>query len=126
MWDASSLRGYSVAVSGEHFGKIADFLFAGPDWAIASLVIEAGSWLQSRRVVVPVADFGHPIVETRTITLQLTADQVAQLPDHAPDLSVVDMHSLDTIAKASVEGIAAMQAGDLDVAPLQSYFKGTF
>ena len=29
-------------------------------------------------------------------------------------------------AKASVEGIAAMQAGDLDVAPLQSYFKGTF
>ena len=29
-------------------------------------------------------------------------------------------------AKASVEGIAAMQAGALDVAPLQSYFKGTF
>jgi carbamoyl-phosphate synthase large subunit len=29
-------------------------------------------------------------------------------------------------AKASVQGIAAMQAGDLDVAPLQSYFKGTF
>jgi carbamoyl-phosphate synthase large subunit len=29
-------------------------------------------------------------------------------------------------AKASVEGIAAVQAGALDVAPLQSYFKGTF
>jgi len=29
-------------------------------------------------------------------------------------------------AKASVEGIAAMQAGALDVAPLQSYFKSTF
>jgi len=29
-------------------------------------------------------------------------------------------------AKASVEGIAALRAGALDVAPLQSYFKGTF
>jgi carbamoyl-phosphate synthase large subunit len=29
-------------------------------------------------------------------------------------------------AKASVEGIAAVQGGALDVAPLQSYFKGTF
>ena len=29
-------------------------------------------------------------------------------------------------AKASVEGIAAVSAGALDVAPLQSYFKGTF
>jgi len=29
-------------------------------------------------------------------------------------------------AKASVEGIAAVLAGELDVAPLQSYFKGTF
>ena len=29
-------------------------------------------------------------------------------------------------AKAAVEGIAAMQAGALDVAPLQSYFKSTF
>jgi carbamoyl-phosphate synthase large subunit len=29
-------------------------------------------------------------------------------------------------AKASVEGIAAVSAGALDVAPLQSYFKSTF
>lgn len=29
-------------------------------------------------------------------------------------------------AKASVEGIAALRAGALDVAPLQSYFKGAF
>ena len=29
-------------------------------------------------------------------------------------------------AKASVEGIAAVHGGALDVAPLQSYFKGTF
>ena len=30
------------------------------------------------------------------------------------------------VAKASVEGIAAVMEGGLDVAPLQSYFKGTF
>jgi len=29
-------------------------------------------------------------------------------------------------AKASVEGIAAVHGGALDVAPLQSYFKGAF
>ena len=29
-------------------------------------------------------------------------------------------------AKASVEGIAAVREGGLDVAPLQSYFKGAF
>ena len=29
-------------------------------------------------------------------------------------------------AKASVEGIAAMREGPLDVAPLQSYFKSLF
>ena len=29
-------------------------------------------------------------------------------------------------ARASVEGIAALKAGALDVAPLQSYFKSTF
>jgi carbamoyl-phosphate synthase large subunit len=29
-------------------------------------------------------------------------------------------------ARASVEGIAAMRAGGLDVAPLQSYFKSSF
>ena len=29
-------------------------------------------------------------------------------------------------ARAAVEAIAALQAGDLEVAPLQSYFNGSF
>lgn len=104
LWNVSSLGGYAVVASGEHAGKIADFLFEQPGWGITALVIETGSWLQSRRVRVPIAAFSQPVVETRTITLKLTAQEMGELPDETHGQSNAPAISLEAIAHAAVEG----------------------
>ena len=60
-----------------------------------------------------------------------TVDGAAALTDSFTLRRTALMHKIayyTTVAgaKASVEGIAALRAGALDVAPLQSYFKSTF
>ena len=111
LWNASSLRGYSVMISGEQAGTLHDFALSDSDWTIAALVIETGSWLSSRRICVPVSEFGHPVAETRQILLCLSQDQLTALPDTPPGSPP---RLLGAIDQAAVEGSDANVGHVLD------------
>jgi sporulation protein YlmC with PRC-barrel domain len=76
-----SLAGYSVAAEDGAMGKIHNFLFDDHAWIVRYFVIETGSWLRSRRVLISPVAAGPPDWSRGTIPVSLTREQVRDSPD---------------------------------------------
>jgi len=53
LWKASTIHGYAIAASDGEIGRVSDFLFDDATWLIRWLVVETGSWLSGRKVLLP-------------------------------------------------------------------------
>lgn len=53
--DLKTVIGSSVIATDGEIGKIRDFLFDDRSWTICHLVIDLGTWLNRREVVLPIA-----------------------------------------------------------------------
>ena len=104
LWNASSIRGYSVFASGELVGTVKDFVFDELAWTIAGLLVDTGSWLSSKVVHVPVSAFGQPVAETKQITLKSAPGSLADSPDGEADRIGAGLRALAPLDKATVEG----------------------
>ena len=54
------LRGFTVAASDGPIGAVKDFLFDDQTWKIRWLVVDTGSWLLGRMVLVHASAIGEP------------------------------------------------------------------
>ena len=81
LWNASSLRGFAVEATDGAIGTVGDLLFDDQSWTVRWLVVETGSWLASRNVILPVSALGKPHEATRKFTVDLTRKQVRDSPD---------------------------------------------
>jgi len=104
LWDASSVRGYSIVASGDQTGTVKDFIFDEAGWTISRLTIDIGTWLSSRLVYVPVSAFAHPDAQTQKIPLTLTSAELDACPVGELDALGGQFHSLAALSKAAVEG----------------------
>ena len=84
----SALKGYSIEASDDMIGTVTDFLFDDRTWRMRWAVVDTGTWLSSRMVLI------HPpaIFETdhskRMLRVDLTKAQVEASPDLARDMPV--------------------------------------
>lgn len=78
---ASATRGYSVMATDGPLGTVSDMLFDDATWAVRWLVVDTGTWLNDRRVLIPAAVLGQPDPAVRDIRVRLTMDQVRNSPD---------------------------------------------
>jgi len=69
-----------IATDGE-IGKIRNFLFDDLSWRILYLVVDVGSWLSRRDVVISVSVIDQPDWKTKTFRVNLTKEQVKHSPD---------------------------------------------
>lgn len=84
----SSMIGYKAhAIDGE-VGKAHDFYFDDTTWTIRHLVVNTGTWLNERLVLVPPAKLGQPLWEERRFPIDLAKDQIEHSPDVETDLPV--------------------------------------
>lgn len=75
------LRGGPVfAVDGD-VGAIRDFFFDDDTWTIRYVVADTGTWLQGRRVLIPLSALHEPDWDQRRIPVRLTREQVRNSPD---------------------------------------------
>jgi len=84
----NSLLGSAILAKDGELGKVRDFLFDDRAWTIRYLVVETGSWLSSRQVLLSPASAGSPDWEKLVIPVDLTMDQVRQSPDIGSDKPV--------------------------------------
>jgi hypothetical protein len=76
----SALPHWKVKAHDGEVGSIADVLFDDRAWGARYLVIEAGGWLDSRRVLLSPASVRRPAGEIGLLTADITREQVRSAP----------------------------------------------
>jgi len=78
----TDLRGFSLGAIDGTIGKVDDFHFDDVDWGIRYLIVDTGSWLSGRRVLISPVAVGHAGWMARRLPVALTRAQV----EHSPDI----------------------------------------
>jgi sporulation protein YlmC with PRC-barrel domain len=73
--------GYTIKATDGELGKVHDFFFDEATRTIRYMVVETGTWLSGRKVLISLAAMGKPDWETSTFAVNLTCDQVRKSPD---------------------------------------------
>jgi hypothetical protein len=88
LWTASTIKGYAIAARDGRIGVISDFLFDDATWLVRWLVVDTGTWLSSRKVLLPPSALGHLHPDTKEFSIRLTKKEVEDSPDIDTDKSV--------------------------------------
>jgi hypothetical protein len=75
------LEGYSIGAVDGPIGKVTDFYFDDASWVVRFLVVETGSWLSSRKVLISPIALGTPDWAYRNLPVTITREQVRASPD---------------------------------------------
>lgn len=75
------LLGSTVTATDGHVGKVGDFYFDDEKWTIRYFIVDTGSWLTGRRVLVSPSAFGKPDWLTHQIPVNLSKEKVKNSPE---------------------------------------------
>lgn len=85
---SSELKGYAIAAKDGTIGTVSDFLFDQTTWTVRWLVVDTGTWLTGRKVLVHPSAIDHVDHEQRQIDVALTQTQVEGSPNIGQDRPV--------------------------------------
>lgn len=88
------LEGYAVRATDGTIGHVKDFYFDDKTWAVRYLVVETGSWLSSRKVLISPIAVDHPDWTGRVLPVSITKEQVKNSPDIDTDKPVSRQHEM--------------------------------
>jgi sporulation protein YlmC with PRC-barrel domain len=84
----SALKGYAIEASDGTIGTVHDLLFDDRSWKIRWLVIDTGTWLTGRRVLIHPSAIWKVEFRRRILQVKLTKAQVKASPDDSLDRPV--------------------------------------
>ena len=127
------LKHYTIGATDGEIGHVTDFFFDDQDWVIRYLVVETGSWLLSRKVLITPYSLLEPDWLHKRLPVRINRDQLKNSPDidtakpvsHQQGIRYADFHGdpyywggagmLDAdLSPAKVAKIAAAQDADDD------------
>jgi hypothetical protein len=88
--NVKDLRGYAIRAIDGVIGEVHDLYFDDEDWAIRYLVVDTGSWLSGRKVIISPLAIGDPDWASQQLPVSLTKAQVERNIGHLKDLLVDD------------------------------------
>ena len=77
----NEMEKYSIRATDGDIGQVKDFYFDDVAWVIRYLVVEAGSWLNSKKVLISPISIQTPDWEQRVLPVRITKEQVKKSPD---------------------------------------------
>jgi hypothetical protein len=83
---AKEVIGYRVEARDGAIGSIEDFLFGDASWAIRSVVMDTRNWWPSKHVVIPPQRFESVSWEKRSVTVDLTREEIKSSPEFGTDV----------------------------------------
>ncbi|NDP40392.1 MAG: PRC-barrel domain containing protein [Rhodoferax sp.] len=89
------LQNLSIGATDGAIGDVTDFYFDDDAWVIRYLVVDAGSWLSSRKVLISPIATGKPDWEHKRLPVSLTREQVKNSPDIDTNMPVTRQHETD-------------------------------
>jgi len=77
----SGLKGYTLGATDGEIGHVTDFFFDDQRWTIRYLVVETGSWLMSRKVLISPFSLAPADWEHKRLPVHITREAVKNSPD---------------------------------------------
>jgi len=84
----SPLKGFTIKASGGGVGTVVDFLFDDTSWKVRWLVIDCGTWLTGRKVLIHPSAISRQDLEQQEFVVALTKAQVEGSPELVEDQPV--------------------------------------
>ncbi len=92
---SKDLQDLNIVATDGAIGEVEDLYFDDQTWAIRYLVVDAGSWLSSRKVLISPIAAGKPDWSDMLLPVSLTREQVKNSPDIDTDMPVTRQHESD-------------------------------
>jgi hypothetical protein len=86
------LEGFAIRAADGTIGHVSDFYLDDRSWVIRYLVVETGSWLSSRKVLISPFSIGDPDWTGKVLPVSITMQQVRNSPDIDTDKPVSRQH----------------------------------
>ncbi len=90
----SDLKGYTIGATDGEIGHVTDFLFDDLRWTIRYLVVETGSWLMSRKVLISPFSLLQADWEHKRLPVRITREAVKNSPDIDTNKPVSRQHEV--------------------------------
>ncbi|MDP2027786.1 PRC-barrel domain-containing protein [Sulfuriferula sp.] len=91
----NDLEGYAIRATDGTIGHVKDFYFDDQAWIIRYLVVDTGTWLSSRKVLISPIAIGHPDWAEKVLPVSITKEQVKNSPDIDTEKPVSRQHEID-------------------------------
>ena len=88
------LENYAIGATDGEIGHVKDFYFDDDAWVIRYLVVETGSWLASRKVLISPISIHQPNWAERSLPVSITREQVRKSPDIDSEKPVSRQHEI--------------------------------
>lgn len=88
------LEGYAVGATDGPIGHVKDFYFDDQSWVVRYLVVDAGDWLLSRKVLISPIAIGRTDWTESLLHVSITKEQVKNSPDIDTERPVSRQHEM--------------------------------
>ena len=88
----TDLKGYTLGATDGDMGHVTDFLFDDTRWTIRYLVVETGSWLKSRKVLISPFSLAGADWTHKRLPVHISREEVKNSPDIDTDKPVSRQH----------------------------------
>jgi len=89
------LRDYRILATDGSLGSVSDVYFDDRGWTVRHLVVDTGTWLPGRRVLIPTSALGTPDAARDEFPVDLTKEQVRNAPSIDEDKPVDRQHEAE-------------------------------
>lgn len=90
----NDLEGYAIHATDGIIGHVTDLYFDDEAWVIRYLVVDTGTWLLSRKVLISPIAIGHPNWTEKILPVSITKEQVKNSPDIDTERPVSRQHEM--------------------------------
>ncbi|BBP04990.1 hypothetical protein TPL01_25810 [Sulfuriferula plumbiphila] len=91
----NDLEDYAIRATDGTIGHVKDFYFDDEAWVIRYLVVDTGTWLSSRKVLISPIAIGHPNWTEKLLPVSITKEQVKNSPAIDTEKPVSRQHEIE-------------------------------
>jgi hypothetical protein len=92
------MENFAIRATDGTIGHALDFLFDDEKWVIRYLVVDTGTWLSSRKVLISPIAIGRPDWAAKALPVAVTKEQVKASPDIDTEKPVSRQHEMSYMA----------------------------
>lgn len=98
LYTLQDLESFTVNAADGYIGKVKDLYFDDRTWVIRHLVVESGTWLKHRKVLLAGTSIKYVDRESKTLTVDISMNQVKNGPSVDRDLILSPQTEIDYLS----------------------------